>query len=105
MLKDVNIQPYMRSRVVRFSAIGMKPNTRLYSYFDGINVTTYITPTNSSFANTANEGSRLTSDSSGNVYGLFRIPSDNNLKFRTGEKKFRLTDNAKNSTDISKCQQ
>jgi hypothetical protein len=103
MLKDVNIQPYMRSRVVRFSAIGMKPNTRLYSYFDGINVTTYITPTNSSFANTGSEGSRLTSDSSGNVYGLFRIPSDNNLKFRTGEKKFRLTDNAKNSSALGLC--
>jgi hypothetical protein len=37
------------------------------------------------------------------VYGLFRIPSDNNLKFRTGEKKFRLTDNAKNSSALGLC--
>jgi hypothetical protein len=63
LVKDVNIQPFMRSRVVRIYASGMKSNTKLYSFFDGTNVSAYITPTNSAYANTGNEGSSLKSDS------------------------------------------
>jgi len=95
-ITDINIQPYMRSRSVRFTARGMKPSSRLYTFFDGKNVGSYVTPTNSSFANTANESGRLTSDTSGNVYGIFRIPADDSLRFYTGAKIFRLTDNPTN---------
>lgn len=100
LVKDVNIQPFMRSRVIRVTATGMKPNTRLFAYFDDINVTSFITPTNSSFANTANEGSRLTADSDGNVYALFRLPNQDGLRFRVGSKKFRLTDNPTNNSSL-----
>ena len=100
LVKDVNIQPFMRSRVVRIYASGMKNNTKLYSFFDGTNVSAYITPTNSAYANTGNEGSSLKSDSSGNVYGEFRIPNDPSLRFRTGNKKFRITDNPTNASGI-----
>jgi hypothetical protein len=65
-----------------------------------VNVTAYVTPTNSAFANTANEGGRVTTDNNGNAYGLFRIPADANLRFRTGDRVFRLTDNPTNSTAL-----
>jgi hypothetical protein len=38
---DTEFIPYMRSRVVRFTASGMKPNTRLYAFFDGVSVNEY----------------------------------------------------------------
>jgi len=97
LVKDVNIQPFMRSRLINFVGEALKRNTKLYAFFDNVNVTSYITPTNSSFANTGMEGSSLSSDSNGRVYGQFRIPNDSALKFRTGTKSFRLTDNPTNS--------
>ena len=100
LVKDVNIQPFMRSRTIKIYATGMKNNTKLYSFFDGTDVSSYITPTNSAYANTGNEGASLTSDSSGFVYGQFRIPNDPSLRFRTGSKKFRLTDNPTNASGI-----
>ena len=97
LVKDVNIQPFMRSRLINFVGTALKRNTKLYVFFDNVNVSSYITPTNSSFANTGMEGSSLSTNSDGEVYGQFRIPNDSALKFRTGSKLFRLTDNPTNS--------
>ena len=97
---DVSLIPFIRSRTLQFTGYGLKPSTKLYAFFDGEDVTSYITPANSSFANTATEGGSLVSDSSGNVYGFFRIPSDDVLKFRVGSKPFRLTDSITNSSTI-----
>ena len=36
--------PWIRSRNVAFNVERMKPRTRIYAFFDGVNVTTYITP-------------------------------------------------------------
>ena len=97
-VKSVNIAPFMRSRSVKFTGRGVKPGSRLYPFFDGTSVSSYVTPTNSSFANTAIEGGALTAVSNGNVYGIFRIPADQSLRFRTGSLIFRLTDSPTNST-------
>ena len=99
-VRDVNLQPYMRSRVVRFTAHAVKPSTRLYAFFDGTSVSGYVTPTNSSFANTANEGGILTSDSTGKLYGTFRVPNDNSLRFHTGSRNLRFTDNPTNAQGL-----
>jgi hypothetical protein len=97
---DTNVIPFMRSRVIQVTGRGFKPNTRLYAFFDGTAVSDYITPTNSSFANTAVEGSNLVTDTNGDVYAEFRIPNNDGLRFRVGEKIFRLTDNSTNATGI-----
>ena len=97
LVKDVNIQPFMRSRLINFSATALKRNAKLYAFFDSVNVSSYITPTNSLFANTGIEGSSLSTNSNGEVFGQFRLPNDDSLKFRTGTKTFRLTDNPTNS--------
>ena len=36
--------PWIRSRNIGFNVDRLKPRTRMYAFFDGINVTTYITP-------------------------------------------------------------
>lgn len=97
---DGNIQPMMRGKVVRFTVVGLKPSTRFYGFFDGENVASYITPTNSSFVATGAEGTALISDSTGNLYGMLRISIGAGLRFRTGRKIFRLTDSSTNSTAL-----
>ena len=97
-VENVAVRDYIRSRMVQFTGTRLKPNTRVYPYFDDEAVTTYCTPANSSFANTASEGSSLTTDSSGNVYGMFRIPNDDTLKFRVGTRRFELKDISNTTT-------
>lgn len=92
----VSVSKYMRSRTIRFKAIGMKPSTRLYCYFDNRYISAYITPTNSSYSATGIESAALTSDATGNTYGIFRIPNDATAKFTVGSKIFRLTDSPRN---------
>lgn len=97
---DTNIIPFMRSRIVQVTGRGFKPNTRLYAFFDSTDVTSFITPTNSSFVQTSSEGSNLVSNSDGDVFCTFRIPADQSLRFRVGERKFRLTDNPTNASGV-----
>jgi hypothetical protein len=111
VVKDTSIIPFMRSRMIILTVSGMKPSSRLYSFFDDVNVSAYITPLTSAeytagLKDTAGnpvkpaaaEGTALYSDTSGNVYAVFRLPNDANLKFRTGSKRLRLVDNPTNST-------
>ena len=86
------VQRKMRQNVIKVKAVGMKPSTRLYAFFDGVNVSGYITPTNSNFVPSAGMGTVLNSDSSGNFYALFNLPNDDQLSFNLGSKSFRLTD-------------
>ena len=90
--------PFMRSRIVNVTGRGFKPNTRLYAFFDGVDVTSFITPATSSFTGTAAEGSNLVSDANGDVYCRFRVPNDNSVRFRSGSRRLRLSDNAQNQT-------
>ena len=90
--------PFMRSRIVNVTGRGFKPNARLYAFFDGVDVSNYITPTNSSFAGTAAEGSNILSDGNGDVYCRLRVPNDNSIRFRSGSRRLRLSDNAQNQT-------
>ena len=91
-VQDVSIVPFMRERLVKFTGRGLRPNTRVFPYFDRIKVSDFVTPANSSFANTNVEGSNLVTSANGDIFGVFRIPNDDKLKFRTGTKVFQLTD-------------
>lgn len=91
-VQDVSIVPFMRERLIRFTGRGLRPNTRVFPYFDRVKVAEYVTPANSSFANTNVEGSNLVTSANGDIYGVFRVPNDDTLKFRTGTKVFALID-------------
>jgi len=111
--------PFIRAKSIGFKATGMKPNTRVYAFFDNIDVNDDVTPTNS------NEGAALTTNANGEVSGIFSIgqakppwwnypmiawppggcpglypgfyPIKQGKRFRTGRRTFRLTSNASNS--------
>ena len=77
--------PYIRSKVIQFVAQGLEPDTRLYAFFDGIDVSAWVNPddvTNittpfTGIAGYAEKGfgSAITTDSNGNISGLFLIPN------------------------------
>lgn len=75
-----------------FTVTGMKPLTRVYPFFDGIDVSAYVTPTGSS------AGAALTTDAAGQVSGTFAIPDPETSgapKWRTG-KRFHIFSNKRN---------
>ncbi len=95
-IQQVAVREFMRSRLLKFTAHGMKPSTRVYPYFDDESVAGFTTPTNSAHANTGVEGDSLVTNSAGSIHGVFRIPDTNSLKFRIGTRRFKLQDVANN---------
>lgn len=93
---SINFVPFIRSRTVSFSARGMRPNTRIYAFFDNIDVNAYITPDGGSL------GGNLITDANGSANGTFAIPDpkvSSNPRWRTGKRIFRLTASSTNSQD------
>ena len=113
---NVSTLPYLKETIVFFTAIGMKPSTILYPYFNSVPVkanciplTPYsgtVTQTGpnlfaddgkSVFLNSDGNyykftvgtwGNPLVTDSTGNVYGLFFLPG---ATFNSGQIEFKLT--------------
>ena len=161
---NLEIVPWMRSRDVLITVANMKPNTRVYAYFDEIDVNAHVKPTGASAGSTTLTGAHtkivttitvasttsfpstgtilidneqmtytgttattftgvtraansttvathsasatvsgsvlgmpLVSDSFGRLYGTYTIPNTDTLRFKTGTKRFRLTDSSINS--------
>ena len=124
---NVTFVPFIRSRKVYFKASMLKPNTTFFLYFDDVNITSYATdndafvqfggnaaaaggtdvaryeglygtpaPTGeTSITGTNSDG--IVSDNAGEVDGWFVIPNNDALRFRTGSRQVRLTDNANNN--------
>ena len=93
--------PIVRSRSVGFVGNHFRPNTRVYAFFDKVDVNAHVTPASSSFSDVATPiaGSKLITDPTGRVEGTFLIPDpkvSGNLQFKTGEIQFRLTSSPKN---------
>ena len=110
---EVNFIPFMRSRKIFFDAELLKPSTKLYAFFNGVDVTAYCRQ-ESSFeefsdradvityqGKTSHPGSSsgaLVSDAAGRCIGSFIIPRNDVLKFKSGTREFKLTD-SDNNTD------
>lgn len=78
--------PFIRSRELSFTGFGLKPFSKVTPYFDGVNVSAYVAPTGGNF------GDPLVIGGSGSISGKFKIPNSNSIRFRTGRRKFLLTD-------------
>jgi hypothetical protein len=84
---------FIRPKTISFQADDMKPDTRIFPFFDGLDISNFVTPTGSS------AGSALTTDSNGSASGTFVIPDptdSSNPKWRTGKRVFRLTTSSTN---------
>ena len=96
--------PFTRAKDITFTANSLKPFTKLYIYFGGKVVNTYVTPdasgafgtTFGSFSDldTPVAGSTLISDGRGDCRGVFSIPDpkvSGNPQFPTGDIEFVIT--------------
>ena len=107
---ETNFVPFIRSREIYFKAELLKPNTQVYAFFDGTDISNYVKE--KSFTEFAGRSSidtfegetahpdtagALITDASGIVEGSFIIPRNNALKFATGTREFRLSDSSTNN--------
>lgn len=109
---DVSVQPYMKARNIAFIARNLKPNTRIYAFFDDTAVSEYCAPAElntdlgsnlteiyAAVSITGNQenvvkrtgvwGDPLITDEFGTLYGMFRVPEGT---FRTGDRQLQLVD-------------
>ena len=107
-LVDIALIPFMRSKKIFFRAQGMKSNSRVFPFFNGVDVSSWVraetgftrhSTLNEDFGNRYNNAtshpngsSTLTTTDSGSLFGSFFIPNTDAIKFRTGDVKFKLLD-------------
>ncbi len=116
---EVNFAPFMRSRWVSFEGTRLKPNSDVYAFFDDIDVNAWVNMKDldnlssgdqttmssaeivgiNSFTSNPLGSATLTTDANGYIKGSFFVPNNANLNFRTGDKKFLLTDSATNNNE------
>ena len=116
---DISFVPFIRSRRIELHGEMFKPNTRMYVFFDGIDIsaycsliasasTPYVTKTESVqthlnedaatiLTNRAITRDELITDVAGNINVACFIPNNVALRFKTGERTVTLTDSPKNS--------
>jgi len=99
---DTSIIPFVRSRTVNVTATNMRPNTRVYVFFDGVDVSEHCTFVKSSQTVRLIDEPLIT-DSNGDINKSvqlkFTIPAG---QFRTGKKLLRLTDSPSNAVSSTK---
>jgi hypothetical protein len=121
VIKNVTVLPKMRDVSIRFTAEGLRPNTKFYVYFDELNVTNFcLFESNSvssaynaldanndpaqfnTLAQTLADASKaagiasIVSNSAGSVSGIFKY-SSLSLNLSTGKKLFRITNSRTNN--------
>lgn len=79
---------YMRAKTVSFTALGLKPNTQYYPFFNGVSVANFCSTVSGSTS------SVLKTDSLGQLVGNFYIPANT---FIAGSHIFLLVDNVRSA--------
>ena len=118
---ETNFVPFMRSRKIFFEGTLMKPNTKVFAFFNNVNVTAYCK--SEAFQEWSDQSSdqsklytgltthpgassgSLVTNSNGSVSGSFIIPRNTAIKFKTGVKEFKLSDTVTNNpeTETTYC--
>jgi hypothetical protein len=122
---DVSIKTYIRSQEINLLVRGLKPNTKVYTFFDGEDMSDYVSPITvpaagipSSFLEdltpnydsesrqtpkgliVGNEGSTWRVNDVGVAMAYLRLPKTGKL-FRTGTKEIIITDSPTNAIDAT----
>jgi len=102
--------PFIRSKLVYFKAEGLRPNSRVYAYFDDRDVSDWVRQQSTfvqygageqDYGNKYNTATQypfeggpttLTTDATGKIIGSFFIPNTNTIRFEVGAKEFKLLD-------------
>ena len=96
--------PFVRPRTISVTGECFRPGIRLYAFFDGRDMSTFVTPKEQQYSNVTSpvEGSPLITNGAGKVEFDFRIPEyrfqgqETQPRFKSGELEFRLTSSSTN---------
>ncbi len=118
---DISVSHFMRSRDYLFTANGLKPYSRLYAFFDGVDVTSscrsitlqsgktindvynlmdangFVTVSNTVYTQ-ANTSGLMFANANGEISGYFRLPQKT---YYTGQREFKLCDDPLNGANIT----
>jgi hypothetical protein len=83
--------PFMRSIQIAFKCTGFRPFTRLYPFWDNVDVAANCTPSGGAL------GGNIVTDATGTAIGTFTVPTG---VFKTGESVFRFTDDPTNDVNV-----
>lgn len=99
-VQNVSIIPYARSIPIQFYAQKMRPSTKVFAFFNGVNVSAYCRPLGLQWtsASAITQGVQLVTDTNGECMGVFTIPANT---FFTGTLSFKLSDDASGASDPS----
>ena len=97
-VRDVSFQPFMRAKTIQVRAVGLRPNTRYYFFFDGKAIIgneglALVAPGEMNEAGeikrTADWGTAVMSDEKGKLYAVVYIREG---KFYVGDRKLEIMD-------------
>jgi len=116
---DVSFVPFIRSRRIEIHGEMFKPKTKMYVFFDGVDISDYcskLTSASTPYVTKSNavetylnddaaaifESREITrqdliTDDAGNINIQCFIPNNANIRFKTGERTVTVTDSPKNS--------
>ena len=86
--------PWMRTIDITIKGDNFKPFTRLYPFFEGVNISAFVEPEGGVF------GDSVVTDASGSFTSIFRVPSSEGTKFKTGTSVVRFTDDINDSRHV-----
>ena len=104
---NVQFKPFMREREIKVLVFGLRPSTTFHFFFDGDNVDTHVASASGTTLNGLRRSSvfntAITSDASGIVKAIFRIPAST---YFVGDRKLEIYDVSSytdRTTAISSC--
>jgi len=95
---DLQFLPFMAERDIRVLVHGLRPNTRFYFYFDGVDVNAHVAPASVTrsapndiklFNRSGAFGAAITSDTNGVIRVIFKLPAGT---FKVGDRKLEIMD-------------
>lgn len=94
---------YARSKNIDFEVHGLSPNTRIFLYINGKNMSGFLYPSNyiNSGFNHSTPSPGLFSDGNGSASGVIVFPNTDSIKFLSGKQSIVLSDNAYDYRDSS----
>lgn len=100
-VKSGELQQYMRTNIITVTTTGLKPNTNHFCFFDDINVDEYCQPFNLDFSRTGviSQGAGVKTNSKGELVLRFFLPNTNKLRFKTGQRMFKVTSSFHNQSN------
>ena len=85
---------YMRSIPITFTCTGFRPFTRIYPFFDSLDITNDCTPTGGV------SGQAIITDANGQATGIFVVPNRVDKHFTTGESVFKFSDSLEDKPEL-----